>query len=232
MDEDNRLRKLIAPSVDDRVKVRTAINDYAYYVVIVIVSMIVMFVPPLLIGSLHGDVGLFFPTTVAGWVLWGVINASTAIGNVAILVLFKLQAKKNCRGNENFRKANEILMNVNKKTVIFIPRSPRQMNVGEYMTKAIFIVIGSLVSFMAVTSIIISFDVVTLISTVISVLTSLCVSWTTMVKNEEYWCHEYLLYAEMVQKKLQGGEIDGKREDLPSEHAAAGGEEHPRDPSA
>lgn len=232
MKENDKLKDFIAPSVDNRIKVRSTINDYAYYAIIVIISMLVMFVPPLLIGSLHGDIGLFFPTTVAGWVLWGLINGSTAIGNVSILVLFKMQAKKNCRNNENFKKANEILTTCIREKQIFIPRSPRAMDVKEYVSKGIAIAFGSVASFVAISSIILAFDMVTLISTVLSVTMSLCVSWATMVKNEEYWCDEYLLYAEMIEKRINKGkesEHGTERQDLLAEHPATGPEESARD---
>ena len=210
MKENEKLREVLAPSVDQRAKMRSTINDYAYYAIIVIISMLVMFIPPLLIGSLHGDIGLFFPTTVAGWILWGLINGSTAVGNVSILVLFKLQAKKNCRNNENFQKANKILEECIREKMVFIPRSPRAMDAKEYVSKGIAIAFGSVASFVAISSIILAFDMVTLISTVLSVTMSLCVSWATMVKNEEYWCNEYLLYAEMIYKKLHPESLKGE----------------------
>ena len=239
MDPD-RMRDFIAPSVDARAKMRTRINDYAYYAIIVIVSSLVTFIPPLLIGSLHGDVGLFFPKTVEGWVLWGIINGSTAIGNVSILVLFKLQAKKNCRNNENFQKANEILNRCIREHQVLTPRSPRSMDAKEYASKGFFIAVGSVMSFVAVSSIIIAFDLVTLISTVISVLMSVSVSWATMIKNEAYWCEEYLLYAEMIDKRLNPESYIGKesedgkprRQDLPAEHSAAGAKESDPDRAA
>ena len=228
---DKGLRDLIATSasVDERVRIRTAVNDYAYYVIIVIVTMIVMFIPPLLIGCLHGDAGLFFPTTVAGWILWGVINGSTAIGNVSVLVLFKLQAKKNCRNNENYKKANEILQRIYKEKSVFVPRSPAKMNASEYTTKGLFIVIGSVTSFVTISSIILSFDLVTLLSTSLSAIVSLCVSWATMIKNEEYWTTEYLMYAEYLEKKLNLKREEVKNghpeQDLPIEPTATGPQE-------
>lgn len=102
--EPKDLKDIIAPSMDERVKIRTRINDYAYYAIIVIVSSLVTFIPPLLIGSLYGDLKMMFPSTVEGWIIWGIINGATSIGNVSILIMFKLQAKKNCRNNENFKK--------------------------------------------------------------------------------------------------------------------------------
>ena len=228
MSDPDKIRDFIAPSVDKRVKIRTTVNDYAYYAIIVIVSMMVAFVPPLVIGSLYGDVGLFFPTTVSGWVLWALVNGSTSIGNVSILVMFKLQARKNCKNNDNYIKANEILARIARERDIFVPRSPRAMDAKEYITKGIFIVLGSVCSFIVISSIVIAFDMVTLISTGLSVLMSLCMSWCAMIKNEEYWCNEYLLYAEMIENKINKGkesEHGTERQDLLAEHPATGPEE-------
>lgn len=203
MEDKNKVEELFVPSVETRKRIKKAVNDYAYYFIIAIVSMIVMFVPPLCAGCLQGEVGLFFPKTLEGWILWGLVNGASAIGNVSLLVLFKLQAKKNSRNNENFIKANEILNRMAGRKEVFIPRSPGQMNRKEYLTKSIFIILGTLSSFMVLSSIVLNFDPITLISTVLSVLMSLCISWVAMLRNEEYWQEEYLLYAEMLQKKLE-----------------------------
>lgn len=202
MEEKNKIEEFFAPSVETRKRIKKAVNDYAYYFIIALISMIVMFVPPLCAGCLQGEVGLFFPKTLEGWILWGLVNGASAIGNVSLLILFKLQAKKNSSNNPNFIKANEILNRMAGCKEVFIPRSPEQMNRKEYITKSVFIIFGTLSSFMVLSSIVLNFDPVTLISTVLSVLMSLCISWVTMLKNEEYWQEEYLLYAEMLQKKL------------------------------
>ena len=174
--EPKDLKDIIAPSMDERLKIRTRINDYAYYAIIVIVSSLVTFIPPLLIGSLYGDLKMMFPSTVEGWIIWGIINGATSIGNVSILIMFKLQAKKNCRNNENFKKANEILHRCIRDHQVMTPRSPRAMDAAEYTSKGFFIAIGSVASFVAISSIVVAFDMITLISTCVSVLTSVSVS--------------------------------------------------------
>ena len=81
------------------------------------------------------------------------------------------------------------------------------MNFQEYMAKGISIVMATLASFLVISSIVINFDVVTLISTVLSAAIALCVSWVTMLNNEEYWTEEYLLWATMVKEKYEKGEM-------------------------
>ena len=60
------LKNIIAPDVDSRREVRTKLNDYAYYIIIFLISLLVVFVPPLFAGCLQGDIGIAFPKTAEG----------------------------------------------------------------------------------------------------------------------------------------------------------------------
>ena len=228
----DKIKEVIAPSLSTRQKLQKAISDYSIYMIIVLVTSVVVFIPPLVGGAIQGDVSIFFPVNAAGWVLWGMTNGGAAIGNVSLLVLFKMQAKKNVRDNESFKKANDILNALARERAVFVPRSPAKMNAADYTTKIIFIVLSTLSSFMVISSIIISFDVVTLISTVLSAVVALCFSWVTMLNNEEYWTGEYLLYAEMLKKKMEEKPNDNNRRNDLAEPGRAGGQEPERHPGA
>lgn len=196
------VKSLVAPDVEARKQIRIKINDYAYFAVIGLISILVVFVPPLFSGCLQSDIGIAFPKTVEGWVLWGILNGSTALANVCLLVLFKLQAKKSARNHPNFIKANEIMNNLAGQKEVFIPRSPLRMNMTDYTKKVVCIVLATLLSSITLTSLILSFDWLTLLSCLVSIIITLCVSWITMVNNEIYWTEEYLLYAQMMQEKI------------------------------
>lgn len=86
------------------------------------------------------------------------MNVSTAIANISLLVLFKLQAKKNARNNDNFKKANEILNRLAGKKEIWIPRSPAKMDAGDYTKKIMAIVVSTFTASITLTSLILSFD--------------------------------------------------------------------------
>lgn len=202
-----KIKSALAPSTETRTKIKQALNDYSIYIIIVLVTSIVVFIPPLVGGCLQGDVAVFFPSTPSGWILWAMTNAGASLGNVAILILFKMQAKKNVRNDPNYVKANDIMNKMIEEKAVFVPRSPKAMDRKDYITKSIFIVMSTLSSFMVLSSIIVKFDVMTLISTLLSAVMALCFSWVTMLNNEEYWTNEYLLYAEMIQKQ---GEKDDK----------------------
>lgn len=198
----SKIEKLIAPDVEARKATRKAINDYAYYVMILLVSLLVVFIPPIVIGGITGDMQSQFPTTVRDWFIWAVMNIATGIGNASILVFFKLQAKKNCREHPNYIKANEILNRLSGDKNVFIPRSPRQMDSKEYTIKVACILLSTCMSFFVIASLVINFSLMSLLSTIVSAIIAVVMSWMTMLKNEEYWTEEYLLYAEMKEKEV------------------------------
>lgn len=199
----SKLERIVAPDVSQRKEIRRKLNDSAYFIMIGLISMLTVFLPPLFMGCLSSDIGLAFPKNLEGWILWTIMNVSTAIANISLLILFKLQAKKNARNDPNFKKANDILNRLSGVKEIFIPRSPQQMNARDYTKKVIAIVISTFTASITLTSLILSFSWMTLLSCLVSIIITLCVSWITMINNEEYWCEEYLLYAELMEKKRQ-----------------------------
>lgn len=204
------LKDLVAPDVEARKELKTKINDSAYFIIIGLVSLLVVFIPPLFMGCLSSDIGLAFPKSLEGWILWGIMNGSTAIANISLLVLFKLQAKKNCRNDPNFKKANEILNKLAGRKEVFIPRSPAKMDSADYIVKIIAVTVTTLTASITLTSLILSFDWMTLLSCLVSTIVTLCISWVTMINNEIYWTEEYILYAEMIEK--QESRKDAKEE--------------------
>lgn len=162
MEQDNKeknfIKDLVAPDVEARKEIRRTLNDSAYFIIIALISMLAVFIPPLFMGCLSSDIGLAFPKTPEGWILYAILNGSTAIANISLLVLFKLQAKKNARKNENFKKANEILNKLAGKKEVFIPRSPAKMDAGDYTKKIMAIIASTLTASITLTSLILSFD--------------------------------------------------------------------------
>lgn len=201
--EESKLKKLIAPDVEARKEIRKTINDSAYFIIIGLISLLAVFIPPLFMGCLSSDIGLAFPKNLEGWILYGIMNASTAIANISLLVLFKLQAKKNARKDPNYIRANEILNKLAGTKEIWVPRSPAKMNAGDYTRKIVAIVVSTFTASITLTSLILSFDWMTLLSCLVSIIITLCISWITMINNEIYWTEEYILYAEMLEKKQE-----------------------------
>ena len=207
--EESKFKKLIAPDVEARKEIRKTLNDSAYFIIIGLISLLAVFIPPLFMGCLSSDIGLAFPKSLEGWILYIIMNVSTAIANISLLVLFKLQAKKNARTNENFKRANEILNRLAGKKEIWVPRSPARMDAGDYTKKILAIIVSTFTASITLTSLILSFDWMTLLSCLVSIIITLCISWITMINNEIYWTEEYVLYAEMIEKReLEKAKLD------------------------
>ena len=117
-------------------------------------------------------------------------------------MLFKLQANKNALNDPNFKRANEILNKLAGQKEVFVPRSPRRMNASDYGRKIICIVISTFTASITLTSLILNFDWMTLLSCLVSIIITLCISWVTMINNEIYWTEEYILYAELKEKEM------------------------------
>lgn len=198
-----KLKDLLITDLDTRIANKEKLNQYAYYIMIVLIAVLGIFVPPITVGSLSGDFTIAFPATIDAWIVWLIINGSSIIANISILVFFKLQAKKNCLKHPNYVKATEILDRIAKIRRVYIPRSPGRMNREDYTKKVFFITLFTLASFVAITNIILSFDLLSLISTLLSMIVTLILSWSCMLNNEEYWTSEYLMYAEYIQKEYE-----------------------------
>lgn len=200
-DDRGFIKSLLAPDVETQNKRTETLKSISAYLIISIILILVMFIAPFFAGGITGEGwDYYLPSTTAGWVEFWAIRAGTMVGNMAVFILFKQQAKINSRNHPNYLKAEEII-NSQFTTREFIPRSPKQMNAKEYTTKGIFMVIFTLGESIVIGSMVLNFDIVTFISCLTSSVTAVLFGWWTMIKNEIYWTDEYLKYAEYVQRK-------------------------------
>lgn len=221
-DKKLKIKELIGPSYEQRNLFLEGLQNISYYIMIVLLSILMLFVVPLFSGCLYGDYMIYFPTTPEAWTIYIIMRASNAIGNVAMLVFFKLQAKVNIKDNKDYQQACDIMNRLYAKTRIARPRSPGRMNAQEYTGKGLSLVIMTILTTVTITALVISFDIISFISMIVSVMIGILFGWTTMIKNEVYWTHEYLLYAQMIQEELNDDK--GREQDI-SESGRASSEE-------
>lgn len=117
-----------------------------------------------------------------------------------------MQAKTNVKDDPMFVKAKTILNQVDRK-YRRVPRSPMRMEVEEWTKKGITIVISTVLAGATISSLILSFDIMTFISAVTGALIGLGFGYVTMRKNEIYWTEEYLEYAEMIKEEEQQASV-------------------------
>lgn len=133
------------------------------------------------------------PDTVVGWIVWVVTKLIVAVINILIFHCFMCQAKVNIKDNENYKKAKSILISQKVKEVQ--PKSPHKWNLEQYSKKGVTIFIASALSTVALTQALLTFDWVSMLTYLFTIIMGLIFGILQMKTAEEYWTGEYLEYA-------------------------------------
>lgn len=197
------LRDVIAPNNEQRQKRLEAFKQYAFYGVVCAILILVIFVVPILAGGITAKGWSYYlPKSVPGWIVFWAIRGGTVAGNMCVFGLLKAQAKINCKDNENYKKANELLAKQNGKEG-FIPRSPKAKETKDWLTKGILVFVTTALESIVIGVLALNWDLMTFISCITSSITAILFGIVTMLKDEVYWTEEYLLYAQYVVDKEQ-----------------------------
>lgn len=175
------------------------VRQWLYYFIIGIISFISLTFLPM-IGSEVG-LGWNIPDTIVGWIVWIVIKLIVSILNVLIFHCFMCQAKLNIKDNPKYKEARDILQQMKEKEVL--PRSPRKWNVEQYGKKGTTIFIGTALGTVALTQAILSFDYISMLTYLFTIVLGLILGVLQMRTAEEYWTSEYLEYAILYQQQKE-----------------------------
>lgn len=175
------------------------VKQWMYYFIIGIVSMIALCFLPM-IGSNVG-LGWNLPNTVVGWIVWVVVKLIVAVLNVLIFHCFMLQAKINIKDNPRYIEAQEILRLSNIKQ--FVPRSPTVWNKQQYGQKGVSIFITTALSTIALTQAMLTFDWMSMLTYLFTIIMGLIFGIMQMKTAEDYWTDEFWQYAQQVKRDLE-----------------------------
>ena len=174
------------------------VKQYLNYIIIGIVSLIALVFLPMLGGTIGLNWNI--PNTLVGWIVWVTVKLIVATLNVLIFHCFMQQAKVNVKDNENYKRARDILIKQKEKDVS--PRSPNKWNSQQYIKKGTTIFISTGLSTIALTQAILSFDYVSMLTYLFTVVMGLIFGTLQMKTAEEYWTDEFLQYALMKEGEL------------------------------
>ena len=169
-----------------------------YYIIIGVISLIALFFLPM-IGS-EADVGWKLPNTVVGWFVFVISKLLVATINLLIFHCFTLQAKVNIAENKRFIEANEILRS-STGLKLFEPKSPDEWFKNEYSKKGVSLFITSIVSAVGLTQAVLTFDMISMLTYLFTVVMGVIFGILQMNRTELYWTQEYWEYAIMIQKE-------------------------------
>lgn len=167
-------------------------DAYKYYGIIGLLSVIVVFFMPFISSEIGMELNL--PNTAAGWVIYLITKALVVAINLAIFYSFMEQAKLNVRDNPKYIEANEILDRYFKE-VRPIPMSPEEWTRQQYRGKGISLGITTLLSAVALTNAVLSFNAVTMITYLFTIVMGVIFGFVQMGTAENYWTGQYWEYA-------------------------------------
>lgn len=170
-----------------------------YYCIIGVISVIALFFLPM-IGT---EVGLAWnlPNTIPGWVVYVVSKLLVATINILIFHCFNLQGKLNSMGNPKYQEAALIMGTINQKE--YIPRSPKEYTTTIYGKKGVLVFTTSVLSAVGLTQAVLTFDWVSMLTYLFTVIMGLIFGVLQMNACEEYWTEEFWLYAKKVKHDLE-----------------------------
>lgn len=175
------------------------IKQWLYYFIIGIVSMIALCFLPM-IGSNVG-LGWNLPDTEVGWIVWVTVKVIVAVLNVLIFHCFMMQAKINAKNNPKYVEALEILRLTKQKE--FVPRSPSSWNKQQYGQKGVTLFITTALSTVALTQAMLTFDWMSMLTYLFTIIMGLLFGVMQMETAEEYWTDEFWQYAQEVKHKAE-----------------------------
>ena len=160
---------------------------YQNYIIIGLLSLISVFFLPML-GT---EVGLGFnvPNTPAGWIVWVLTKLCVVAINIMLLDQFIKQAKVNVRDNAQFIEADNYYT-IKEEVDEYLP-APKEFLSKLYRNKGITNTITSTLSVFGLTSAILTFDWVSMLTYLFTIVFGIIFGWMTMNNVEEYWTITY-----------------------------------------
>ena len=175
------------------------INLNLYYFIILILSLIVLFIAPLFTLGEESELQFQLPKTTAAWIVYAVTKIFVAVVNLLLFHCFIKQARLNVLDDERYRAACEILQKYKPKE--YHPRSTTQYFRSLYLSKGTTIVITSLLSAVALTNAILSWDMSSFTTYCVTIVMGIIFGILKMKDVEAYWTGEFFDYAKLISKE-------------------------------
>lgn len=170
---------------------------YKYYFIIGIISLIAVFFLPML--GTNPAAGFVFPTSAVGWVVYIITKLLVAIINMMLFHCFMCQGKLNIKDNPYYIEACEILRRFGIMENNRDPRGPDEWLAQEYRTKGISIAITSILSAVCLTQAILTFDWVSMLTYLFTIIMGIIFGLIQQDTAETYWTTEFWHYAKKIE---------------------------------
>lgn len=173
------------------------LRQWTNYIIIGTVSLITLIFLPM-VGS-TASLDWTLPTTTVGWIVWAATKLIVAGLGIMIFHCFMLQAKVNVKDNKKYKEANQLLETCDRRK-IYLPRSPQTWNRQQYGKKGVTIFLINILSIFALTQAILTFDYMSMLTYLFTIIMNLVFGILQMKSAEEFWTTEYWEYAQLTYK--------------------------------
>lgn len=172
---------------------------YKNYFVIAMASLIAVFFFPML--GTYTSAGFLFPNSAVGWVVYVVTKLLVAGLNMLIFHSFMCQGKLNVKDNPYYIEACEILRRYGYLVDNREPLSPEEWLAKEYRTKGVLVTITSIVSMVCLTQAILTFDWISMLTYLFTVIMGVITGLFQQDTAEEYWTGDFWHYAKKIERQ-------------------------------
>ena len=180
-------------------KIKELKENYLYYILIVFLSLIAIIFLPMLGLDQKGNIQFNFPKTKLAWILWGISRACIVIVNLLIFHFFVLQGKDNVKNNSLYIEGMEKLGKLKKKN--HIPLSPMALEKRVYLKKGGSVVWSTIMSLMALPSLVLKFNLLTFLSVLFSMAMTLAFGFMQMRETEDRWTNKLKEYVDYLENQ-------------------------------
>lgn len=172
-------------------------KQWQYYLIIGVVSLVALLFLPM-VGS---EAGLSWniPDTPVGIAVYILSKLIVAAISILVFHCFILQGKVNILSDKRYIEALNI-MDKYAEGEDLKPRSPAEWKRNVYGKKGTAVFATSVLSSVGLTQAVLSFDWMTFLSYLFTILTSIIFGILQMNQTELYWTEEFLNYAKMKEK--------------------------------
>lgn len=203
----------------DNKEIYNKFKQWKYYIVIGVVSIIALFILPLLGTS--ADLNWNIPTTTAGWIVYITSKLLVALVSFLIFHCFTLQAEINVQDDKRYNEAIELLAKVTNSDTERI-RSPQEYFREVYGKKGLMIFITSIIGAVGLTQAVLTFDLVQMFTYFITILGGVIAGLIQMSDTERFWTTEYLKYAKRTKEMERAALETAKKEHIEQEENMRG----------
>lgn len=174
------------------------LNENRNYIIIALLSCAAVFFLPML-GSSVG-MALLIPDTFAGWAVYLITKFCIVVINLLIFDQFMKRAKINASSDSLFQEAERIMRELIGEEKDEEP-APAQYYIKKmYRSKMLSTAIFTILGVFGFTNAVLTFDWVSMLSYLFTIMMGLIYGWAAMADAEQIWIEKHYAYAKYLQK--------------------------------